>query len=243
MHPRVRPAEQRDRLGLLWRLASRCRLRVRVHRREAPLPQAARRGRHAGHARVGRRPDGVPAARTGVQQVKDVGRRARMGPEGQAATITAQRAQAAATSQPATSHVDLVATALGGGKRRRSPTASSAPGGGRRARQEHARPARQRVLEAEGAASATPPIRAGGKVKIEGVGTQLRRRRTVIARSTHVYPRRQRATRPHFKISGRSARTLLDLLTPRPSTALGELARRRRRDQQQRPRRAWAACA
>ena len=87
------------------------------------------------------------------------------------------------------------------------------------------------------AASATPTIKAGGKVKIKGVGTQVRRRPTSSPRRPTSTAAR-RATRRSFQISGRSERGLLDLVHPPEQRDWSRAPRGRPRDQQQRPRQA-----
>ena len=61
---RLRPAEQRDRLGVPLAARAADRLRGARDRPQALLPQGGPAGRHAGHlAQVGRQPDQLQAAR------------------------------------------------------------------------------------------------------------------------------------------------------------------------------------
>jgi phage protein D len=75
-------------------------------------------------------------------------------------------------------------------------------------------------LEAEGVCQGNPRVRAGSKVQITGVGTRFGGE-YLVTKSTHVM-RGQKGYETEFEISGRSRRTLVDLLSPTPS---GEYAR------------------
>ena len=66
--------------------------------------------------------------------------------------------------------------------------------------------------EADGVAFGNPKIKSGGQVKIDGVGQKFGGTFTVSS-VTHVY-RGGAGYESHFKISGRSARTLLELIRP-----------------------------
>lgn len=67
-------------------------------------------------------------------------------------------------------------------------------------------------LEAEGTSRGNPHIRAGSEVEIGGVGTRFGGR-YLVTKSTHVM-RGRSGYQTEFEISGRSRRTLIDLLTP-----------------------------
>jgi len=69
------------------------------------------------------------------------------------------------------------------------------------------------AVEAEGNAAGNPSLRAGTKVKIEGVGTRFSGTYRLSA-VTHVY--RSSGYFTQFAISGAAARGLLDLLRPKP---------------------------
>ena len=66
--------------------------------------------------------------------------------------------------------------------------------------------------EADGVAFGNPKIAAGTQVKIKGVGTQFGGTFTVTS-STHVY-RGATGYQTNFQISGRSSRTILELIRP-----------------------------
>jgi phage protein D len=66
--------------------------------------------------------------------------------------------------------------------------------------------------EADGVAQGNPAIKAGSKVKIEGVGSSFGGEFTVSS-STHTY-HGHRGYNTNFQISGRSARTLTELIRP-----------------------------
>jgi phage protein D/phage baseplate assembly protein gpV len=69
-------------------------------------------------------------------------------------------------------------------------------------------------FEADGVAFGNPAIKAGGKVKVKGVGQKFGGTFTVTS-STHSY-RGSTGYQTSFQISGRSSRTLLELMRPPP---------------------------
>ena len=69
-------------------------------------------------------------------------------------------------------------------------------------------------LEAEGVCRGNPQVRAGSKVQIAGVGTRFGGE-YLVTKSTHAL-RGEKGYETQFEISGRSRRTLVDLLTPAP---------------------------
>ena len=105
--------------------------------------------------------------------------------------------------------------------------------GGRRARHELAQRRADGYVEAEGVAVGNPEIRAGCKVKIEGVGRSFGGT-YIVSSSTHLY-RGGKGYTTSFVISGRSERGLLDLMHPPREARLESRPRGRHRDQQQRP--------
>jgi uncharacterized protein involved in type VI secretion and phage assembly len=75
-------------------------------------------------------------------------------------------------------------------------------------------------LSADGRCVGNPDVRAGCKVQIKGVGTRFGGE-YLVTQSTHVI-RGTAGYETEFEISGRSRRTLLDLLTPRPRSGYGD---------------------
>ena len=69
-------------------------------------------------------------------------------------------------------------------------------------------------LSADGRCVGNPSVRAGSKVQIKGVGTRFGGE-YLVTQSTHVL-RDAAGYETEFEVSGRSRRTLIDLLTPRP---------------------------
>jgi phage protein D len=67
-------------------------------------------------------------------------------------------------------------------------------------------------VEAEGSCKGNPSLRAGSKVKIEGIGTRYGGTYTVSS-TTHLF-RGEKGYQTLFSISGRVARGLIDLMTP-----------------------------
>jgi uncharacterized protein involved in type VI secretion and phage assembly len=75
-------------------------------------------------------------------------------------------------------------------------------------------------LSADGRCVGNPSVRAGRKVQIKGVGTRFGGE-YLVTQSTHVI-RGAAGYETEFEISGRSRRTLLDLLTPRARSGYAE---------------------
>ncbi|HEY0346194.1 MAG TPA: VgrG-related protein [Solirubrobacteraceae bacterium] len=75
-------------------------------------------------------------------------------------------------------------------------------------------------LSADGRCVGNPSVRAGSKVQIKGVGTRFGGD-YLVTQSTHVI-RGAAGYETEFEISGRSRRTLLDLLTPQPRSDYGD---------------------
>ena len=171
--PRVLPAEHETDWDFCWRLATDVRLRVRRRGPGAPLPQAHAAARR-GHAHVGRegQPDLAPAAHER--------RRPGQGRHGRAAATrrpsSAGHGRASAPQMAATSQA--VQRRNGRGRRTRRRQASSSPTASSPPRARPTRSPRRRstgsptsFFEAEGIAFGNPTIKAGAKVKIDGVGT------------------------------------------------------------------------
>lgn len=74
-------------------------------------------------------------------------------------------------------------------------------------------------LQADGVAFGTPDLMPGVYVDVEGVGTKFSGKYTITS-VEHVWSSSGYDT--HFKISGRSARTLTDLVNPRPQRSFGD---------------------
>jgi phage protein D len=74
-------------------------------------------------------------------------------------------------------------------------------------------------LEAEGVAKGNPGIKAGSKIKIDGVGTSFGGT-YVVSSCTHVY-QGTHGYKTVFSIAGRSARSLVDLMTPKGKRGWG----------------------
>jgi phage protein D/phage baseplate assembly protein gpV len=146
---------------------------------------------------------------TGVQQVEDVVVRAW--------DHVAKRAiEATAKPEGITSAIgvarDTVVGALRGGTLR----VANRPVGSQEEADTLAKSLANRVanayVEAEGVANGNPAVRAGGKVKISGVGKRYGGTYTLTS-TTHIF-KGARGYRTKFTISGESERSLVDLLTP-----------------------------
>jgi uncharacterized protein involved in type VI secretion and phage assembly len=130
---------------------------------------------------------------------------------------TAKRAiESTAKPDPTRSTIGVdrgtVAKALGGG----AITISDAPVGNQEEADALAKSVMAKVangyLEAEGVCRGTPKLRAGGNVKIAGVGTRFSGTYRVTS-TTHVF-RGTRGYESRFRISGDSSRSLVELMSP-----------------------------
>ncbi len=74
-------------------------------------------------------------------------------------------------------------------------------------------------LEAEGVAKGNPSIKAGSKVKMDGIGTSFGGT-YVVSSCTHLF-QGSHGYRTIFSTSGRSARSLVDLMTPKGKRGWG----------------------
>ncbi len=74
-------------------------------------------------------------------------------------------------------------------------------------------------LEAEGVAKGNPAIKAGSKVKMDGIGTSFGGT-YVVSSCTHLF-QGTHGYRTIFSTSGRSARSLVDLMTPKSKRGWG----------------------
>ena len=146
---------------------------------------------------------------SGVQQVTSVNVRA-WDPKNKA-NVNGTAGNAETTSAPGETRAK-VANALGGGATtvtdRVAATAAEATALAKSTLNRIA----DSFYEADGVAFGNPAIQSGAQVKIQGVGQKFGGTFTVSS-VTHVY-RGGSGYESHFKISGRSARTLLELIRP-----------------------------
>ena len=170
---------------------------------------------------------------SGVQQPTD-GQRPRLGPEGQEDRHRHRRQRAQTTSQAGRRSARKVSNDLGGGTTAVTDRVAANTRRGQRARQVDAGPAGRRLLRGRRRRLRQPEDQG----RRQG---QDRRRRHAVRRHLHRHqrPRTPTAARTgyqtSFQISGRSSRTLLELMRPPQGARLVGLARGRRGDQQQRP--------
>ena len=239
---RVLPAEQRDRLGL--RLAAGADARLRGRRRATPRLDFRPANKAAGAAVVLRWQDNMVSFRprmSGVQQVQTVNVRG-VGSEEQEGNVTGSAPAAPRRRRsPACSAARWPTTSAAARTVVTDRVAANNGEANAIAKSTLSRTA-DSFYEADGVAFGDPKIKAGAKVKIEGVGTEVRRRRSWSRRPRTATAARP-ATRRRFQISGpllaHAARA--DPPTRRPR--LVRVARGRRGDQQQRPRAIAVACA
>jgi phage protein D len=146
---------------------------------------------------------------SGIQQVQSVSVR---GWDPKAKQIVAGQASGAQTSSQSGTDRNKVSSALGGGTTvvtdRVAATRAEADAIAKSTLDRMA----DAFYEADGVALGNPRIKAGGKVKIDGVGTTFGGTFTVTS-STHSY-RGAVGYQTSFQISGRSSRTLLELMRP-----------------------------
>ncbi|RKQ91379.1 uncharacterized protein involved in type VI secretion and phage assembly [Solirubrobacter pauli] len=146
---------------------------------------------------------------SGIQQVNEVEVRAWDPKNKQAVVGTASSPET--TSKPGVAR-SAVAGDLGGGK----TVVTDRPAANTAEANEIAKATLQRMadayFEADGVARGNPAIKAGSKLKIAGVGQKFGGEFTVSS-STHSY-HGHRGYQTSFQISGRSARTLTELIRP-----------------------------
>ena len=172
---RVLPAEQRDRLGL--RLAARADARLRGRRRATRSSSSGRPTRRPAPRSSLRWQDNLLSFRprmSGVQQVQTVNVRA-WDPKAKRTSTGSAGKRRRRRRSPACSAARSRTTSAA--VRPWSPTGSPRTTA-RRTRSRRARCNRtaDSFYEADGVAFGDPKIKAGTKVKIKGVGTEVRRR-------------------------------------------------------------------
>ena len=238
------PAEQRDRLGL--HLAAGATHRLRVRRRATRTLDFRHADSATGAVELALAATTLHTFRprvTGVQQVEEVNVRGSTPRPSRRSTATATSADAARRDRR--SRARRSPATLGGGTTRdRRPRRSSHSGEADAIAQGDARPARQRATRGRGRRARQPAAsRPARRSRSSGVGQQVLaaptaspRRRTSTAAAAATRPTsRSRPLVAHARSTWPAARNR--------GTRGSALARGRRRDQQQRPRRAWAACA
>jgi uncharacterized protein involved in type VI secretion and phage assembly len=195
----------------LWRLATAIEFEVvvvdrKLHFRKAVTAQGAGAPveLHWGESLLAFHP-----RVTGVQQVDEVVVR---GWDPKASKAIEATAKTAALSSDIGIARDDVVSALGGG----TVTIADRPVATQDEAAALARSAAAQLgnafLEAEGTCRGNPRVRAGSRIRIGGVGQRFGGEYTVSA-TTHVF-RGSRGYETDFTIAGRSARTLVDLMTP-----------------------------
>jgi phage protein D len=146
---------------------------------------------------------------SGIQQVTSVNVRA-WDPKNKA-NVNGNASGAQTTSQPGETRAK-VANALGGGTATVTDRVAANTGEANALAKSTLNRIADSFYEADGVAFGDPKIKSGGQVKIDGVGSKFGGTFTVSS-VTHVY-RGGSGFESHFKISGRSARTLLELIRP-----------------------------
>ena len=216
-----------------WRLALMHDYEVVVADTDARLPPGERvRGQRRDRAHVAGQHDLVPPAHERHPAAED-GQRPRLGPEEQAG-----RRRARATS-PQTTLAARRAALAGGQRPRRRHDRDRRP---RRGQQRRGQRDRQgdaaaawptRSSRPTASPSATRRSRRAARSRSRASGQKFSGTYTVTS-STHSY-RGTTGYQTTFQISGRSSRTLLELMRPPAGARLVRDARGRRGDQQQRP--------
>jgi phage protein D len=144
---------------------------------------------------------------SGVQQPTTVNVRA-WDPKGKT-NVTGSAASAQTTSQAGVQR-SKVANDLGGGTTAVTDRVAANNGEAGEIAKATLNRLADAFYEADGVAFGNPAIKAGSKVKVDGVGTQFSGEFTVTS-STHSY-RGATGYQTSFQISGRSSRTLLELM-------------------------------
>jgi phage protein D len=146
---------------------------------------------------------------SGVQQPKTVNVR---GWDPKAKQVVTGTSSSATTSSQAGVQRDKVSKDLGGGTTAIADRVTTSAGEANDLAKSTLNRLADAFYEADGVAFGNPKIAAGTKVQIKGVGTQFGGTFTVTS-STHVY-RGATGYQTHFQISGRSSRTILELIRP-----------------------------
>ena len=146
---------------------------------------------------------------SGIQQVTTVNVRA-WDPKNKA-NVNGTSASAETTSEPGEPR-SKVANALGGGTTTVTDRVAANSGEANAIAKSTLNRIADAFYEADGVAFGNPKIKSGGQVKVDGVGQKFGGTFTVSS-VTHIY-RGGSGYESHFKISGRSARTLLELIRP-----------------------------
>jgi len=146
---------------------------------------------------------------TGVQQPKTVNIRAWDPKNKQVVTGTSANGQT--TSTPGVTRAK-VSNDLGGGTTAIADRVAANNGEANELAKATLNRMSDAFFEADGVAFGNPKIKAGGKVQVSGVGQQFSGTYTVTS-STHSY-RGATGYQTVFQISGRSSRTLLELMRP-----------------------------
>jgi phage protein D len=146
---------------------------------------------------------------SGIQQVDTVNVRA-WDPKSKA-NVNGTASGATTTSRPGEQR-SRVASALGGGTTTVTDRVAANSGEANALAKSTLNRIADAFYEADGIAIGDPKIKSGAQVKIENVGQKFGGTFTVSS-VTHAY-RGGSAYESHFKISGRSARTLLELMRP-----------------------------
>jgi phage protein D len=214
VHHFVQQSNETD-WDFLWRLARRVDCEVVVEKRVLHFRKAsAKSGTVA--LRWG---EGLTAFRprvTGVQQVDQVVVRA-WDPK------TKQAQDSVASDEDGSSKIGVerssVRKALGGGRLMVSDRPVSSPEEGDALARSLLAQLGNAYLEAEGTTRGDPRLRAGVTVSIDGIGERFKGE-YALASTSHVF-RGATGYQTHFTISGRSPRTLIDLVNPAPPRSFG----------------------
>jgi phage protein D/phage baseplate assembly protein gpV len=146
---------------------------------------------------------------SGIQQVDTVNVRS-WDPKNKA-NVNGNANSATTTSQPGEPRAK-VAKALGGGTTTVTDRVAASTSEANALAKSTLNRIADAFYEADGVAFGDPKIKSGGQVKVDNVGSKFGGTFTVSS-VTHVY-RGGSGYESHFKISGRSARTLLELIRP-----------------------------
>jgi len=200
----------------LWRLANRIDFEVVVSDKKLNFRRAGSAKRYEKTLKYGEDLFSFKPSITGVQQVKDVTVR---GWDPQAA-----RALEATELVPQTdSEIGIPRSAASDGLGGGNVTVADAPVHTQQEASALAKSIASRLgqgfLEAEGSCRGDPKLLAGSIVKIGGVGPKFEGK-YMVGSTTHVF-KGERGYDTHFRISGRTPRSLVDLLKPAKTKGWG----------------------
>ena len=200
----------------LWRLANRIDFEVVVSDKKLNFRRAGSARRYQKTLKFGEDLFSFRPRITGVQQVKEVVVR---GWDPSAKRAIEATAQVSSTDSEIGISRSSVSNGLGGGTMTIADAPVHTQGEASALAQSAASRLGQGFLEAEGSCKGDPKLLAGSVVEIKEVGPQFSGK-YAVSPTTHVF-KGARGYETQFRISGRTPRSLIDLMTPAKTKGWG----------------------